>query len=166
MKEDICKKSFRRRKFPNNINLGSIFITSTDSKAENLNNCFTEIGQNLTNIVSTPFANFDTYLNNRCHIFQPENTLSINKLGVLFTHGNLTRPQVMTTLVPIKQCFGTLNRPLHYICNISLQLRLFPEEMKIARVTLMFKAGEDIFYLLEYTRFHKNSTKTTRIKNS
>ena len=85
---------------------------------------------------------------------------------MLFTRGNLTGPQVMTTLVPIKQYFRTLNRTLHYIYNISLQLSVFPEEMKMARVTLIFKRGEGILYLLEYTLFHKNNTKTTRLKNS
>ena len=42
----------------------------------------------------------------------------------------------------IKQCFGTLNRPLHYICNIDLQTGVFPEEIKIAGVTPIFKGGE------------------------
>ena len=42
----------------------------------------------------------------------------------------------------IKQCFGTLNRPLHYIYNISLETGVFPGEMKIARVTPIFKGGE------------------------
>ena len=42
----------------------------------------------------------------------------------------------------IKQCFGTLNRPLHYIYNISLQSGIFPEETKIAGVTPIFKRGE------------------------
>ena len=32
--------------------------------------------------------------------------------------------------------------PLHYIYYISLQSRVFPEKMKIARVTLIFKGGE------------------------
>ena len=42
----------------------------------------------------------------------------------------------------IKQCFGALNRPLYYICNILLQSSLFQEEMEIARVTPTFKGGK------------------------
>ena len=42
----------------------------------------------------------------------------------------------------IKQCFGTLKRPLHCFYNISLQSGVFPEEMKTARVTPMFKGAE------------------------
>ena len=83
-KEDIGKNYSRRQKFPNNINLESKFITNTDSIAENFNKCFTEIGPNLTNKISIPLANFDTYLHNKYNIFQPENTLSINELKDAF----------------------------------------------------------------------------------
>ena len=83
-KEDIGKNYSRRQKFPNNINLESKFITNTDSIAENFNTCFTEIGPNLTNKISTPLANFDTYLHNKYNIFQPENALSINELKDAF----------------------------------------------------------------------------------
>ena len=41
----------------------------------------------------------------------------------------------------IKPCFGTSER-LHYICNISLKIVVFPEEMKNIRVTTLFKEGE------------------------
>ena len=41
----------------------------------------------------------------------------------------------------MKQYFGTLNTPLYYI-YISVQSGGFPEEMKIARVTPIFKGGE------------------------
>ena len=35
-----------------------------------------------------------------------------------------------------------MNKLLHYIYNISLQSSVFPDEMKIARVTSQFKGGE------------------------
>ena len=106
MKEAICKKSFRRRKFPNKINLGSKFITSTDSIAEKFNNYFTEIGPNLANIISTPLKNFDTYLNNRCHIFQPENALSINGLKDAFYSRKSNRTPGYDDISPNKTVFS------------------------------------------------------------
>ena len=42
----------------------------------------------------------------------------------------------------IKQGFDTLDRPLHYIYNVSLQSGVFPEEMKIAMVIPIFKGSE------------------------
>ena len=42
------------------------------------------MGPNLPNKISTPLANFVTYLNNMCNIFQSENALSINELKDAF----------------------------------------------------------------------------------
>ena len=69
IKEVIGNNSSRRQMFPNKINLGSIFITSTDSIAGNFNKYFTDIGPNLAKKISPPLANFDTYLNNMLNIF-------------------------------------------------------------------------------------------------
>ena len=78
IKEAIGKKFSRQQWFPNKINLGSKFITSTGSIAKSFNKCFAEIGSNLANKISTPLANFDTCLNNKCNIFQPESGMSSN----------------------------------------------------------------------------------------
>ena len=144
IKEAIGKNSSWQQKFPNKVNLGSKFITSTDSIAGNFCKYFTEIGPNLANKISTPLTSFDTYLSKRCYIFQPEIALSINELKDAFyslkTSESPGYGGISSNI--IKQCFGTLNRPLYYIYNISLQAGVFPEEMKVARVTLIFKGGE------------------------
>ena len=141
IKQAIGKNSSRRQKFPNKINLGSKFITSTDSVTENFNKWCAEIGPDLANKISSPLTNFDTYLSNKCNIFLPENALSINELRDAFyslkTNKSPGYGGISSNI--IKQCFDTLNRPLHYIYNISLRTDVFPEEMKIARVTPIFK---------------------------
>ena len=117
----IGKNSSQWQKFPNKINLGSKFITSTHSKPKTLTNILLKLVQILQ--ISTPLANFDTYLNNKCNIFQPENALSINELKDAFyslkTNKSPGYDSISSNI--IKQCFGTLNRPLLYIYNISLQ---------------------------------------------
>ena len=60
IKEAIGKNSSRRQKFTNKINFGSKYIT--DSLAENFTKYFADIGPNIANKISTPLANFDTYL--------------------------------------------------------------------------------------------------------
>ena len=146
----ICyKRSYRRnssrwQKFPNKINLWSKFTKSTVSIAENFIKYFDEIGSNSANKISTPLANFNTYLNNKFNIFQPEIALSINELKNAFYSMKINKSPDYDGISSniIKQCFGILNRPLHYIYNISLQTGVFPGEMKIARVTPLFKGGE------------------------
>ena len=116
IKEAIGKNYSRQQKFPNTINSWSKFITCTDSIAENVNKYFTEIDPNLANKISTPLANFETYLNSMCNIFEPENALRINELKDAFdslktnkSPGSNRSPSSNI----IQQCFGTLNRPLH-----------------------------------------------------
>ena len=110
VKEDIGKNYSRRQKFPNEINLGSKFVTRIDSIAEHSSKYFTGIGPNLANKIDTSSTNFDTYLNNMYNIFQPENALSINELrNVFYSLKTNTSPGYddLSSNI-IKQCFGTL----------------------------------------------------------
>ena len=43
----------------------------------------------------------------------------------------------------VKKCFGVLHKPLLHIFNLSLQTGIFPDKLKIARVTPLFKGGEN-----------------------
>ena len=43
----------------------------------------------------------------------------------------------------MKKCFGVLHTSLLYIFNLSLQTGVFPDKLKIARVTPLFKGGEN-----------------------
>ena len=42
----------------------------------------------------------------------------------------------------IKNCFGELCNPLKYIFNLPFEKGIFPDQMKIAKVTRVFKGGE------------------------
>ena len=39
----------------------------------------------------------------------------------------------------VKKCFGVLHKPLLYLFNLSLQTGIFPDELKISRITPLFK---------------------------
>ena len=46
----------------------------------------------------------------------------------------------------IKSVIKSISKPLVYICNLSLSSGIFPDDMEIARVILLYKAGEkDLF---------------------
>ena len=42
----------------------------------------------------------------------------------------------------IKNCFSELNIPLKYLFEVPLESGIFPDELKIARVIPLFKAGD------------------------
>ena len=70
--------------------------------------------------------------------------MGINELKDAFSSLKTNKSQSHNGIISniIKQHFGTLNRPLHYIYSISLQTGIFPEEIKIARVSPIFKGDE------------------------
>ena len=41
----------------------------------------------------------------------------------------------------IKKCFGELCKPLKYLCNLSIVKGIFPDDLKIAKVTPIYKAN-------------------------
>ena len=43
----------------------------------------------------------------------------------------------------IKNCFGSLSTPLLNIFNLSLEKGIFPDELKIASVTPIYKTGNE-----------------------
>ena len=43
----------------------------------------------------------------------------------------------------IKKCFGVLCEPLIYLFQLSLEKEVFPDALKIAKVTPIYKAGDN-----------------------
>ena len=43
----------------------------------------------------------------------------------------------------IRNCFGALLKPLIHIFNLSVEKGIFPDDLKIARVIPIFKAGDE-----------------------
>ena len=42
----------------------------------------------------------------------------------------------------VKKCFGSLCEPLKYLFNLSIEKGVFTDDLKIARVTLIYKGEE------------------------
>ena len=76
-----------------------------------------------------------------CNSTQAESTLTVNELKEAFFHLKYTKVLVMMTLVfnVVTNCFDPLLKLLTAIFNLSLQKDCFPEELKIARVTTIYK---------------------------
>ena len=42
----------------------------------------------------------------------------------------------------VKKCFGELSDPLKFIFDLSLEKRIFPDDLKIARINPVFIGGD------------------------
>ena len=51
----------------------------------------------------------------------------------------------------IKKCFGELCEPLKYLFNLSIVKGIFPDDLKIAKVTVIYKADNSIAVMLVST---------------
>ena len=144
IKEAIGKQKSSQHEFPSKIFVDQKILTNTKSIAENFNKFFTEVGPKLANEIVPPSASFKTYLST-CSNIQEEKPLSINELKDAFYALKINKSpghdQINFNI--IKQCFGTLYKPLHHIFNLFLEVGHFPDEMKIARVTPLFKGGDN-----------------------
>ena len=142
IKEAIGKK-ITSNHFQKNIG-GKKGNSNMKSIAENFNRYFTEIGQTLAKKVDSSSVNFHKYLE-ACNRTQPEKELAVNELKDAFFSLKLNKSPGYNEVSfnVVKKCFGSLHKPLLHIFNASLENGTFPDELKIARVTPIFKNGSD-----------------------
>ena len=130
--------------YPKKVLLGKETITNSKLIAENFNNFFTEIGPKLASEIEKPAKTFDVYLK-KVDVLQPEYPLSINELKDAFfslqTNKSPGHDEISCDV--IKSCFGSLSKPLLHIFRLSLEEGIFPDDLKAAKVTPIFKAGDE-----------------------
>ena len=115
-------------------------ITDIKSIAESFNRYLTEIGSTLAKKVDSSSVNFHKYLE-VYNFIQPEKVLTVNELKDAFFSLKLNKSPGYNDVSfnVIKKFFKSLHKPLLYIFNASLKNGTLPDELKIARVTPLFK---------------------------
>ena len=144
IKEVIGEEKIQQQHLPQKLCVGNKEITDLETIAEKFNKFFPEIGPNLAKDIDPSSVTFDNYLK----IFnanQPEHNLTVNELKDAFFFLKINKSPGFDEISfnVIETCFGTLHKPLLHIFNQSLQSRIFPDNLKIARVTPSFKEGSD-----------------------
>ena len=140
--------------------VGKNEITDIKYIVESFNRYFNEIGPTLGTNFDSSSVNFHKYLEAH-NMTQPEKDLTVNELKDAFFSLKLNKSPGYdeVSFNVIKKCFGSLHKPLLHILYVSLQNGTFSDELKIARVTPLFKNGSDseiIDKFLFYLVFFKN----------
>ena len=119
-------------------------ITDVPLIANHFNSYFTEIGPNLVNKIEKSSINFEGYIK-KCNNIQPEHPLSINELKDSFFSLGINKSSGFDgiSFTVLKNCFGALHKPLLHVFNLSIVKGIFPDDLKIARVTPVFKGGDE-----------------------
>ena len=119
-------------------------ITETESIAESFDKYFTKIDPNLVKDIVTSIKSFNEYIKKH-GTTQPEKVISANELRNAFFSLKINKSAGYDDISfnVVKKCFGDLHKLLLHIFNLSLQTGNFPDKLKHARVTPVFKGGKN-----------------------
>ena len=75
----------------------------------------------------------------------PERVISVNELKGAFFSLKINKSTGYDDISfnVVKKCFGVLHKLLLHIFNLSIQTSIFPDKLKIARVTPLFRGGKN-----------------------
>ena len=145
MKKIIGKaKDSKKSNFPRKHKIDHKLKTGEDEIANEFNKYFADIGPSLAKNIPNPSISFESFLK-RVNTTLPSQSLSIKELkdNFLFSLKTNKSPGVdEINFNVIKHCFGELCGPLKYLFDLSLQSGVFPDLMKIAVVSPIFKTGD------------------------
>ena len=140
MKEVIGKTNKSRSRLPTKLPINKNDVTSKIGIANEFNKFFTNIGPELAEKIPTASRIFENFLN-KIDTTMPADPVTINELKeaifALKTNKIPGYDEVSSNV--IKSCFSELNYPLKYVFRKSIEKGVFPNALKIARVTPLFK---------------------------
>ena len=103
----------------------------------------TSIGPDLARKIPTASKTFESFLN-KIDITMPADSITINEYKESFfplkTNKSPGYDEISSNV--IINCFSELNDPLKYLFEKSIEKGVFPDALKIARVTPLFKGGD------------------------
>ena len=88
--------------------------------------------------------NLESYIK-KCSSIQPEHPININQLKNAFFLLRINKSPGFDAVscTVLNNCFGALHKPLFHVFNLSIVKGIFPDDLKIARVTPVFKGGDE-----------------------
>ena len=133
----------RKSKLPCKLFVGKKYINLEIEVAKKYNRFFTEIVSSLTRKIPTPSKPFQSFLK-KASTSSPEKCLTINELKGTFFSLKINKSTGADEMYfnLIKNCFGKLSDILRYVFDLSLQTGIFPDPLKTAKVTPVFKTGD------------------------
>ena len=139
----IGKGKLVNNSLPRHLILSNRNIFDQKTIANSFNEYFVSVGPKLACGIPQSKRSFEMYLKESDSSFQ-EVALSDEEIKTAFfsLKGGKSPGFDEINYDNVKQNFNTLLVPLKYIFDLSLKSGTFPEKMKIARVTLVFKSGE------------------------
>ena len=144
MKDIIGKAKLKSTNFPCKLTINKVDVYNKREIADAFNDFFTNIGQKLASQIPESSKTFKTYIN-KVNAIMESKPLLINELKDPFFSLKTNKSSSVDdgSFNIIKKCFGVLCEPLIYLFQLSLEKRVFPDDLKIEKVTPIHKAGDN-----------------------
>ena len=143
MKELIGKNKIYKSSFPQKIVIDTTEIVGETKIANEFHNFFTNIGPKLAQKIPQPSRPFQSYM--KTVNYELENKkVTINELKEAFFSLKINKSTGFDDISynVVKNCFGELSDSLLHIFDLSFLNGIFPDSLKIAKVTPVYKAGD------------------------
>ena len=144
IKEVIGKTKLKSNILPRRLIINSIETYDKKIIANEFNNYFVNVGPNLASNIPPSSKHFETYLNhNESSLLEGDLTDEELKTAYFSLTNNKSPGYDEISANVIINTFKNISKPLRYIFNESLSQGIFPEKLKIARITPIFKSDDE-----------------------
>ena len=144
MKELIGKVKIKKSSLPFKIVIDKTDILGGKNIANEFNNFFTDIGLKLAKKIPESSQPFESYMK-KVNSEMENKPLSINELKDAFFSLKINKStghDDISSYNVVSKCFGDLCTPLKHIFDLSLENGIFPDSLKIAKVTPVYTSGD------------------------
>ena len=141
MKGILGKCTTKSSTLPTKITVNKTDILDAAKIADEFNKFFTNIGTDLANKIPNASKPFDSYIT-KPNTSMESQPLSFNELKDAFFSLKINKSPGRhgVSFNVTKKCFGELYEPLKYLFDLSIVKGIFPDDLKIAKVTPICKA--------------------------
>ena len=143
MKELIGKAKMNESLLPQKIRVKKTDIFDQEKIATEFNRFFANVGPMLAKQIPESKNTFESYLVKTSAKMQHK-SVSINELRDAFFSLKLNKSPGYDKISfnVVKKCFSELCKPLKHVFNLSVETGVFPDKLKIAHLSPVYKAGD------------------------
>ena len=143
IKEVIGNTKTKSYTLPKKLIVNDVEILDKKSIADHFNKYFINVGPNLATKIPSSKTNFESFLSGDYGSFN-NNPVTDNEIKIAFDSLKINKSPGFDDISPnvVKFVFHAIIMPVRHVFDLSLKKGIFPEKLKIAKVTPIFKTGE------------------------